>query len=100
MLEKEIEKYLCDQIKRVGGICEKFTSPNKRSVPDRLVTLPFMPMFFVECKALKKKPTEAQIRDHIRRGELGVSVYIIDSKEAVDLLLLYKLPALGGDNAH
>lgn len=99
MLEKEIEKYLCDQIKRVGGTCEKFTSPNKRSVPDRLITLPYQPMFFVECKAPNKKPTEAQARDHNKRHELGVSVYVIDSKEAVDTLLLYRLP-VENDYAH
>ena len=99
MLEKDIEKYLCDQIKKVGGTCEKFTSPNKRFVPDRLITLPFQPIFFVECKAPKKKPTEAQERDHQRRRDMGVHVYVIDSKESVDTLLLYRLP-VDGDYAH
>lgn len=99
MLEKEIEKYLCDQIKKVGGMCDKFTSPNRRSVPDRLVTLPFQPMFLVECKAPKKKATEAQERDHNRRRQLGVTVYVVDSKESVDKLLLYRLP-VENDYAH
>ena len=51
MLEKEIEAYLCKRIKQLGGMCEKFTSPQKRSVPDRIITLPNNNIIFVETKA-------------------------------------------------
>ena len=84
MLEKEIEKYLCDRVKLMGGLCEKFTSPNRRSVPDRMITMPKGIIHFVECKAPNKKPTEAQQRDHKRRFELGVIVHVLDSKSKVD----------------
>ena len=40
MLEKTIEAYFVKRIKEIGGVAEKFTSPNKRAVPDRLVLLP------------------------------------------------------------
>ena len=40
MLEKDIEAAFVKRVKSLGGTAEKFTSPNRRSVPDRLVTLP------------------------------------------------------------
>lgn len=41
MLEKKIEERLRTRVEKVlGGIAFKFTSPNRRSVPDRLVLLP------------------------------------------------------------
>lgn len=83
MLEKTIEAALVKRVKELGGLCEKFTSPNKRSVPDRLVTLPKGRIIFVEVKAPNKKPTEAQERDHERRRALGCDVRVIDSLEAV-----------------
>lgn len=84
MLEKDIEKKLCARVKKLGGLCEKFVSPAKRSVPDRIVTLPEGRIIFVECKAPGKKPTEAQAFDHSVRRVLGCDVRVIDSVEAVN----------------
>lgn len=84
MLEKTIEKKLCQRIKALGGECEKFTSPGRRSVPDRLVTLPGGIIVFVELKAPGKKPTDNQSRDHERRRALGCTVLVIDSLEGID----------------
>lgn len=39
MLEKKVEEHLCKRVKEAGGIAYKFTSPQRRSVPDRLVLL-------------------------------------------------------------
>lgn len=39
MLEKKVEEHLCKKVKKAGGIAFKFTSPQRRSVPDRLVLL-------------------------------------------------------------
>ncbi|MGC5220863.1 VRR-NUC domain-containing protein, partial [Escherichia coli] len=38
--EKDIENYLRDQVKKIGGIAYKFESPGNAGVPDRLVLLP------------------------------------------------------------
>lgn len=84
MLEKTIEKKLCQRIKALGGECEKFTSPGRRSVPDRLVTLPGGIIIFIEVKAPGKKPTDNQSRDHERRRALGCTVLVIDSSEGID----------------
>lgn len=84
MLESKIEKELVKKVKSLGGKCEKFTSPNNRAVPDRLVTLPGNIIIFVELKAPGKKPTKLQEKDHRERRELGCDVRVIDSLEAVD----------------
>jgi hypothetical protein len=82
MLERDIEKALCTRVKALGGTCEKFTSTGRRSVPDRLVTLPGGVIVFVELKAPGKKPTVAQDADHVRRRALGCDVRVIDTLEA------------------
>ena len=84
MLEKQIEAYLVQRIKAKGGIAYKFTSPQRRSVPDRLVLLPWGQMLFVELKATGAKPTPLQSREHERLRALGCLVLVIDSKETVD----------------
>lgn len=84
MLERDIERALVKRVKALGGMAEKFTSPGRRSVPDRLVTLPEGRVIFVELKAPSKKPTDNQLRDHQRRRELGCDVRVIDSLESVD----------------
>ena len=94
MLEKHIEEHLRLQYLKHGGIAYKFTSPSRRSVPDRLCVLPlkvskqFMlpKVLFVECKATGKLPTPSQLREHRKLKDLGEHVIVIDSKEQVDLL--------------
>lgn len=84
MLEKTIEKKFCEKVKKLGGVCEKFVSPQKRSVPDRLVTLPKGRIIFVELKKPGSKPTVMQARDHDKRLALGCDVRVIDSLEQIE----------------
>ncbi len=84
ILEKHIEAALVARVKALGGTAEKFTSPARRSVPDRLVTLPGGKIIFVEVKNVGKKPTLAQEADHARRSALGCDVRVIDSLEAAN----------------
>ena len=83
MLECDIESALVKRVKELNGLCEKFTSPGRRSVPDRIVTLPGNVVIFVELKAPGKRPTPLQLRDHQRRRALGCDVRVIDSLEQV-----------------
>jgi len=84
MLEKVIEKALVKRVLVLGGLCEKFTSPGKRSVPDRIVTLPGNRIIFVEVKAPNKQPTTLQEKDHAKRRALGCDVRLINTLEQVD----------------
>ena len=93
MLEREIESYLVDCVARqFGGIAYKFTSPNRRGLPDRLVVIPDGIMFFVELKSAKGKLTPNQIREHDRLRKLGAIVYVANSKAEVDSILLEWAP--------
>ena len=85
MLEKHIEQALVRKVKSLGGICEKYTSPARRSVPDRLVSMPGGDIIFVEVKRPGGKVTEAQKRDHLKRRALGFKVIVVDSYEDVEI---------------
>ena len=87
MLERDIEAYLVKRCKDIGALCDKFTSPQRRSVPDRLITFGGR-VLFVELKATGKKPTEAQVRDHDRRRAAGAEVVWLDSKAGVDAVIV------------
>ena len=83
-LEKSIERRLCDEVKKIGGIPYKFTSPNRRSVPDRLCLFPTGIVCFVEVKSPGKPPTPQQGREIERIKRLGFAVHIVDSRKKVD----------------
>jgi hypothetical protein len=76
-----VEAALVRRVKTIGGLCEKFTSPGRRSVPDRIITMPNGQIIFVEVKRPGEKPTAAQLKDHERRRALGCDVRVIDSME-------------------
>ena len=78
MKESEIEKKVSDYVKSQGGLCYKFTSPARRAVPDRIVILPNIPIFFIEFKATGEWATPAQVREHTRLRKRGVNVYVVD----------------------
>lgn len=84
MRESLIEKALVERVKALGGMCEKFTSPSRRGVPDRIVTLPGGKIVFVELKATGGKLSVLQQRDHARRRALGCYVLVIDSLESAN----------------
>jgi len=86
MLERDIEAYLVKRCEEIGALCDKFTSPQRRSVPDRMITFGGR-VLFVELKATGKKPTEAQVRDHERRRAAGAEVVWLDSKEGVEAVI-------------
>lgn len=115
MLEKVIEAHLVKRVKEAGGIAYKFTSPQRRSVPDRMIVmngddyavqqLRYLAnesisddmlrdiarrvvagyICFVETKATGAKPTPGQLREHARLEALGLRVDVIDNKEEIDL---------------
>lgn len=84
MREKEIEKYLRDRVRAIGGRAYKFVSPGNDGVPDRLVCLPGGRVVFVELKAPGMTPRPLQIHQIGMLRLLGFRVEVIDSKEQVD----------------
>lgn len=80
--EKQIETYLRDQLKKIGGIAMKFVSPGHAGVPDRIVIFNSQ-VIFVELKAPGKEPSPLQKATHTMLRSKGVRVEIIDSKEQI-----------------
>ena len=78
MLESKIERAVCDYARAKGLLVDKFSSPGKRSVPDRLFTLPSGHMFLIEFKRTGGKETVEQARDHARRRAHNVYVAVVN----------------------
>lgn len=87
-MEKQIEKYLVNEIERLGGLCIKFPPLFFRGFPDRIVLLPGALIVFVEMKNKGKKPTRVQLRAHDKLRSLGFRVEVLDSKESVNDFIL------------
>ncbi len=87
MREKFIENQLRLAIERSGGTCEKFSSPGRTSVPDRICSMRAGEVFFVECKQPGEKATPAQLRDHKRRRDRGFRVFVIDNVQQINRLV-------------
>lgn len=59
MLEKDIEKKVCNYAEKKGWWVAKFSSPNNRGVPDRIF-LKNGKVIFIEFKSSKGKLTKLQ----------------------------------------
>lgn len=81
-LEKVIEKKVCDFAKSQGFLVYKFTSPSRRSVPDRMFVSPQGRVMFIEFKRLGMKPSMAQGIEIDRLRKQGVAVEVVDSVES------------------
>lgn len=71
MLEKEIERVLVEQVKRLGGRAYKWVSPGNDGVPDRIVILPDTRPIFLELKAEGGKLSALQAVQIDRLRKLG-----------------------------
>lgn len=88
MVERDIETYLRERVKALGGRAYKFVSPGNDGVPDRLVCLPGGRVAFVETKAPGKKSTPLQSKRQRELMALGGMVFSdVDSKDKVDHVL-------------
>lgn len=69
MFEKDVEQHLIDRAEALGGTANKFTSPGRRGLMDRIVMLPIPPehqeivaryIRFVEVKRPRKRARKLQ----------------------------------------
>lgn len=87
MREKHIEQRLVIEVKRLGGLALKFTSPGFDGVPDRLVLIPKGKIAFVEVKAPDKKLRPLQEKRKRQLEELGFLVFVIDKADEIDAVI-------------
>lgn len=88
-LEKEIEQYLSDRVRRLGGLCFKFVSPGRAGVPDRIVLYKGS-SYFVELKRPKGgKLSEIQTARHKEFSAHGFQVWVLKNRKEVDEFVAY-----------
>ncbi len=83
MLERDVERYLIQQVRSQGGEVRKVQWLGRRGAPDRLVLLPGRQLW-VELKRPGGKPDAHQEREIARLRAWGCEVVVINSREAVD----------------
>lgn len=84
-LERDIEKYLADAVKRMGGICRKVAWINRRGAPDRIVLL--NGVRFVELKTSKGKLSKIQEQEIETLKKHGADAHVLWSKKCVDTFI-------------
>lgn len=86
--EKEIEDYLVERIKDLGGMCPKWNSPGTKGVPDRIVLMPNKLICFVETKREKGgRIAPMQIWRAKQLTQYGFKTFFIHTKDQVDKLV-------------
>ena len=93
MLERDIEDAVCKHArKQYKMLTLKFTSPQRRNVPDRIFLGFNGLMFFIEFKAPGKTPSDGQAREINRIEGRGHRVYVCDDieegKDIIDIEVL------------
>ena len=87
-LEKVIEKKVCDYARDTYGVAYyKFTSPQRRSVPDRILFWPGGAVCLIEFKRKGERPTDGQTREIERLMALGHTVLVIDDIDFGKLII-------------
>lgn len=85
--EKMTERYLCDSVKQMGGVCLKYSNAGMVGYPDRICLLSGGVVFWVELKSKDGRLNEVQ-KIRIRQlRSMGHTVNVCRSKEDVDKVL-------------
>ena len=85
MLERDIEAYLRDGIRNLGGMCLKFITPGFTGVPDRIILLRGGVIAFCELKRPGQRERQRQAFVQHRLRKLGFTVFsTIDSRAAAE----------------
>lgn len=84
--EREVEKQLIDEVKKRGGLCEKWISGTV-GWPDRIVIIPDGKIGFVEVKRPGEKPRPIQVHRHNQLRQIGVKVYVLDHPDKIGGIL-------------
>ena len=77
MRERELEKILRDEVRKLGGRAYKWVSPGNDGVPDRIVVFPEKPPEFVELKTETGCLSAIQAVQIRRLESLGQQVRVV-----------------------
>lgn len=84
--ENVIETYLTKRVTSLGGLSRKINSPSHNGVPDRLIITPGK-ISLVEVKTPDGKLSSCQEREIERYSALVEDIYVVYSKNDVDILI-------------
>ncbi len=87
MTEKDIEKILVTEVKKLGGRAYKFVSPGNNGVPDRIVIFPGQAPVFAELKSDTGRLSAIQEAQIKRLWELGQKVFVVKGIDGVSQFL-------------
>lgn len=77
MQEKDIEKWMTEQVRRLGGMSLKFVSPGNPGVPDRIYIFPGGKIYFVELKKELGRLSGVQKWQRERFQKMGCPFHVI-----------------------
>lgn len=83
MTEKDIEKILAAEVKKLGGKAYKLVSPGNNGMPDRMVIFPGQAPVFVELKSDTGRLSAIQEVQIKRLRELGQKVFVAKGIDGV-----------------
>ena len=98
MLEKDIEKILVKEVRKLGGLCYKWVSPGNAGVPDRIVLIPNRPVMFVELKGDKGKLSRLQEIQIKKLKAITEHVYVLKGLEEVRDFIKWNLDHMNTNN--
>lgn len=81
MLEKQIEKKVCDYAKSLGWRHRKYQTPAYRGAPDRVFYKHPRRVFFIEFKSARGKLSDLQRREIELLQSEGFDVFVVSSVE-------------------
>ena len=87
MRERDIEKHLVTEVKKLGGRAYKWTSPGNDGVPDRSGIVQGRPPIFVELKTDRGRLTARQNVQSGRLRDLGQDVRVLYGMDGVSRFL-------------
>jgi hypothetical protein len=88
MREIEVEDYLVEQAKAIGGEVRKLRWIGRNGAPDRVIMFEGKTIWVELKRPGTKRANPHQIREHERMRRAGQTVVVIDSFEGVDKLIV------------
>lgn len=87
MTESRIERHLVDGVKKLGGMCIKFTSPGTPGVPDRIIITATGKIIFAELKTETGRLAKIQRYVIAEMQKRGADVRVVKGLDEVKQLL-------------
>lgn len=82
--EKSIERYFVQLVKKLGGVCLKYSNLNATGYPDRVAIMPAGVCLWFELKSKGRKVSKVQAIRIKELESIGHTVYVCDSKESIN----------------